>query len=162
MITRALFEGYYILADKVKETFRGKTAECIYCSAKMTIKKRPLKDGYYFALQKGEKHSGLCKHYEGEKDIPTLKDISPEELLSNICKPSKRRNKNTNNLATSNNNSNKTSSNTNKTIKETIIEKISSVKKMIKSGFYFEKPLEKVDPDSKYRYIDFGVTDKYA
>lgn len=162
MITRAIFEGCYILADKVKETFRGKTAECIYCGAKMTIKKRPLKESFYFALCKGEKHTGVCKYYEGEKDIPTLKDISPEELLSNICKPTQRRSKDINNPSITNNNGNNASTTTKKTIKETILDKIRSVLKMIKSGIYFEKPLEKVDPDSKYRYIDFCVTDKSA
>lgn len=159
MITKGIFEGCYVIADRVKESFRGKTAECIYCGAKMNIKRRPKNDGYYFALHKGERHTGLCKYYEGEKEMPTLKDISPEDLLSNICKPTRHRDKNANDQTTNNTN---ITSTINKTTKEVVMEKIRSVKKMIKAGFYFEKPLEKVDPNSNYKYIDFCVFDRSA
>ena len=89
-IKKALLDGKTVYCDEERENLRGKICTCIYCGAKVFSRLWPKeKDKYTFVCLKGEQHTGTCKRYEDEKDIPTFGKITPRELIELICKLAK-------------------------------------------------------------------------
>lgn len=137
------------------EELRGKNVQCQFCGAKMHIHRFPGRQDYYFALNPGEKHEGLCKYYE-EKDAPILYGKSPESFITMLATIGGIR------VATETKNSNSTLD-IKKENDDTYKPKaITSLRQIIKTGIYFMDADGRPYLNAEYKYLDYIIFGKWG
>ena len=160
-ILRGKLDGKIVYASQGEE-LRNKDVLCPYpgCNAKMNVRKFPRKtDEYLFALNDHEQHGPFCQEFEGSKNIPEFKGISPEEFVALLSKPAKVTAATT--VSQGNSEGNERDRNVSEDFSSTI-PPVRTLTAMIHSGKYYTSPFEKTDIDSNYRYIDIVIFDRWA
>lgn len=134
------------------EDLRGKEVTCKHCDAKMHVHRFPLKCDYYFALNPGERHSGVCSLYEGDEDAPVITgEISPEVFIAGLSPT----------IKTKGGGGGSRGGGEPRTPKEGP-KNSTLLKHIIKAGIYDEQPFDKTYINSKYNFIDYVIFDKWA
>ena len=111
-------------------------------------------DLYCFALNPGAVHTGVCSKFEGEKNAHVLTGVnSPDRLIEGLFQ-TKNYNKNRKIAAPSGLEEGHTPHEGPKNI--------TRLKHIINAGIYDEYPFEHTYIDSRFRFIDFVIFDKWA
>ena len=106
----------------------------------MHVHRFPLKCDYYFALNPGERHSGVCSLYEGDEDAPVITgEISPEVFIAGLSPT----------IKTKGGGGGSRGGGEPRTPKEGP-KNSTLLKHIIKAGIYDEQPFDKTYINSKY------------